>query len=105
MLARKRNSESLVLFRNLRVKFFKHVQVGEICFGLVEVVSVGASPSKRFAGGAFDASGVDSAFFQDIFVLGSKIFTHNGDHADLGEVAGREGKVSSRPTQDALHAA
>ena len=61
-----------VLLRNSRLKFLKHVQIGEVGLGFVEIFGVGAAPAKSFAGGALDAAGVDAALLQDVFMLAVK---------------------------------
>ncbi len=95
----------LVLVRNAGLKCFEDVQVGEIRFGLVEVVGVGAAPAEGFAFCAFEAANVDAMLVEDLFLLGAEVFADHGHDAHLGEITGGQRKVGGRAAENFLHAA
>ena len=94
-----------VLLRNLRLEGFEDVKVGVVGLGLVEIVGVGTAPAKSFAFGAFDAARVDAVLAEDVLLGGTEVFADDGDHADLGEVAGCEGEIGGGATENVFHAA
>jgi hypothetical protein len=81
-----------VLGRNTRLEALEDVQFGEIGFGFIQIPEIMPAPAEGLAFGMFNASGIDLSFLQNILVLGGEVFTHNGDDANIGEVAGRKGK-------------
>src|SRR5262249_37262233 len=65
---------------------------------------VGATPAERLALGPLDTTRIDALFLQHILVFGQKIVAHDGHHADVGEIAGRESKVGGCAAENVLHA-
>src|SRR5580704_767994 len=94
-----------VLGGNARPEFLENVQLGEIGFGLVQVLKILAAPAEGLAFSVFNSTDVDITFLEDFFVLGGEVFADHGDDAHLGEVARSEGEVSAGSTEDVLHAA
>ncbi len=85
------------------LKVLKHVEVGKVGLGLIQIVEILPAPAKGFPLGMFNAARIHSALFQDIFVLGCEIFAHDRDHADIGEITGGQGKIGGRAAQHVLH--
>jgi hypothetical protein len=77
---------------NSRLETLEHVQFGEIGFGFVQVVQILPAPAKGFSFGMFNASGINLPFLENIFVLGGEVFAHDGNNANIREVAGGKGK-------------
>src|SRR5215469_13827359 len=88
---------------NLRLKFFKYIQLGEVRFGFVQTVHVMTTPAKSLALGMFDSSGVHASPSQYPLMLGGEVFADHGHNPHLGEIAGGERKIRGGATQDVLH--
>src|SRR5208283_5290849 len=94
-----------VLVGDARLKSLKDIQIREVGFGFVEVVSIGPAPAKCFAAGALDAARVDVVLLEDFLLIGTEIFADDGDDAHLGEVGGGQGKVGGGSAQNIFYTA
>ena len=79
--------------RDVRLKVLKHVEVGEVSLGLIQIVEILPAPAKCFSLRVFDAASVHAAFLQNIFMLGGEVLAHDRDHADIGEIAGGQREI------------
>src|SRR5690349_9887611 len=88
--------------RNAGHKFFKNIQLGEIGFRLVQIIEVFATPTKRLPFCVLNAPGIHAALLEDVLVLGSEVFANDSYDANIGEVTGREGEISSRAAENVI---
>src|SRR5437016_5702659 len=102
---KKQELRVFVLLGNSRLELFKNVQLSKICLRLIQVVQILAAPPKRFPVCMVDSTRVDTAFSQNVFMLGSEIFAHYRHHADVREVAGCQGKISRRAANNIFSSA
>jgi hypothetical protein len=100
-VAEKQESRLFRLFRNLRLKFGEHVQVGKESVRDVQVVLVFAAPPERLAVlDSFEIVSADAARFKHVDV--GEITANNADDAHVSKEAGRNGKVRGRAAKHLL---
>jgi hypothetical protein len=66
------------------------------------VLRIFSGPEERFAGGAFEAGGVDFAIFEDGGVFGGEVVAYDADEIYVGEKAGGYGEVCGCAADDAI---
>src|SRR5260370_34397485 len=94
-----------ILFRNARLKFLEDIQFREVGLSLVRVVQTLPAPAEGLTLSPLNATRVHTAFFQDGFVFGRKVFAHHRYHPDLGEVTCGQREISRSASENVSHPA
>ena len=89
-----------VMGRKLRGESFKNIERDGAGLAGVHVPHVFARPAEGFAGCALHAIEIDAAALQKIPMLGGKVFADDADEIDRGKIAGGDGGVGGRSTEE-----
>jgi hypothetical protein len=89
-------------FWKLGVEVGEDVEFGYKSFTLVKMLGVFASPEEAFAGGAFEAGGINFAPAEDGLVLFRKVVAYDADKIHMSKEAGGYGEIGRGAADDAV---
>ncbi len=95
----------LEFLRKLGVEVGEDIKLGGQRGAFTKIVAVACGPEEGFAGGAFEAGGVDLAAMEDGFVALGEIFADHANKIHRSKVAGGNGKIRGGSAQFAFGAA